>query len=355
MTRVRRILLAARASLLLAPLLLASLVFGRATAATPQFALDRSIPIAGPVKWDYLTLEQGTHRLFATEGDRVAVIDTATSKQIGTIAPVEGAHGIALAPRLDRGFATAGIAGTVTMFNLRTLEKLAVIDVGEGPDAIAYDPASQRVLVPNEKSQTLFVIAARTGKIVGQIPFHADPEFIVVDGKGLAYLNLNSADQIAVVNTHTLRITRRIAVGPTCHGPTGLAIDQTQGRLFVSCRNHVVDVVDAPTGKLLATLPIPAFCDAMRFDPSQNLAFAPSVDGTLTVIGAEGPQGYKIVQRVTTAPSARTMVFDQATQTAYLSVANIMKMLPPSGDRHYPKPVFAPGSFHILVVSEVKD
>lgn len=320
--------------------------------AASDFALQRSIPLAGPVKWDYLTFEQGTNRLFAAEGDRVAVIDTATAKQIGMIAPIQGAHGTALAPRLDRGFATAGLAGTVTVFNLKTLKILKTIDVGPGPDAIAYDPATKRVLVPNEKSQTLFMIDAKTDTIVGRIPLHADPEFLVTDGRGTAYLNLNSTDRIAVIDTRTLKITRQIDVAPSCHGPTGLAIDTIHQRLFVSCRNHAVDVVDAKSGISLATLPIPAFCDAMRYDPAKNIAFAPSIDGTLTVIGAAGVSDYQIVQTVKTAPGARTMAFDRASETAYLSTATMTGMAPPTGERTYSRPVFAPGSFRILVVKD---
>ncbi len=326
----------------------------RAAAHTPHFVVSGSIPVPGPVKWDYLTTEPGAHRLFAAQGDRVAVIDTATGKPIATIAPINGAHGIALAPALNRGFATAGIAGTITMFDLRSLHILKTINVGPGPDAIAFDPATDRVFAPNEKSQRLFAIDARSGRILKSIPFHADPEFIVTDDRGHAYLNLKSTDQIAVINTRTLRLTRRISLAPACHGPVGLAIDRARQRLFVSCVNHRVDIIAATTGKSLALLPIPAFSDAMRYDPHTNIAFAPSIDGTMTIIGAAGPASYKIIQTLKTAPSARTMAFDQATQTAFLAAATISKILPPKPGKTYGKTEFAPGSFSILVVKPAK-
>ncbi|MHB1303561.1 MAG: YncE family protein [Acidiphilium sp.] len=338
MTRLRSLLTAAA---VLLPTL---------AAAAPHFAVDRSIALGGLTKWDYLTYQQGGGRLFVSQGDRVDVIDTRTGRLAGTIAPTEGVHGIALAPALDRGFISAGTAGTVTMFDLRTLKIVKTIKVGPGPDAIAYDKATQRVFAPNEKNQTLIAMDARTGRVLKRIPFHADPEFIVTDGRGHAWLNLNSADQIAMVDTRRLAITRRIDVAPTCHGPVGLAIDRARDRLFVSCRNHAVDVIDARRGKVLATLPIPDFSDAMRFDPRRNLAFAPSIDGTLTVIGADGPRGYKVVQRVKTQPGARTMAFDQKGQTAFLSTASLVKTLPPTAGETHPTRVFAPGSFRVLVV-----
>ncbi len=88
-------------------------------------------------------------------------------------------------------------------------------------------------------------------------------------------------------------------------------------------------------------------------DLAQFLA-ALSPELPVTIIGAAGRHGYKIVQTLKTAPSARTMAFDQATQTAYLSAATIVKILPPAPGKSHGKMEFAPGSFHILVVKAGK-
>lgn len=322
-----------------------------ARAATPRFHVAGQIALpTGPVKWDYLADEPSAHHIFAAQGDRVDVIDTRTDRLAGTIANVRGAHGIALAPRSDHGFATAGMAGTVTMFDLKTLRTIRTIDVGKGPDAIAYDPSSRRVLVPNEVSQTLFAIDPANGGIVGSLPFHADPEFIVADGRGRVYLNLKSANRIAVIDPRRMRILREIDVAPACTGPTGLAIDRAAARLFVSCRNDVLAVVDARGGKVVASLQLPGFADAVRYDARDALALAPSIDGTLTVIGASPGGGYRIVQRLGTEPGARTMTFDAATRTAYLSTARQVAVLPPAPGKTYPRRAFKPGSFRVLVV-----
>ncbi|WP_174503929.1 YncE family protein [Acidiphilium sp. C61] len=325
-----------------------------ARAATPRFHVAGQIALPGPVKWDYLATDPAAHRIFAAQGDRVDVIDTRTQRRIGTIGNVRGTHGIALAPRFGHGFATAGIAGTVTMFDLKTLRTIRTIDVGRGPDGIAYDPSSRLVLVPNEVSQTLFAIDPANGRIVGSLPFHADPEFIVADGRGRVYLNLKSANRIAVIDPRAMTILREIDVAPACTGPTGLAIDRADMRLFVSCRNDVLAVVDARGGKVVASLPLPGFADAVRYDARDALVLAPSIDGTLSIVRASPKDGsgdeYRVIQRLGTAPGARTLTFDATTRTAYLSTAKQVGMLPPAPGKTYPRRAFKPGSFHVLVV-----
>ena len=327
---------------------------GMPQAAAPHFAVQSKIPLSGPVKWDYLAFEQGTDHLFVSQSTQLNVIDVATDKKIATIEGLKGMHGIAFAPKLNRGFISDGKAGMVRIFNLHTFKIIGTVKVGRDPDAIAFDPVSGLVFTPNGDSQTLSAINARTGKVVATLPLHADPEFLVADGRGQLFLNLNSADKIAVIDTKTLKIIRDINVAPSCHGPTGLAIDRKRMRLFVSCRNHEVDVLNDQTGKVLSTLPITGFSDAMRYDAALNLAFAPSIDGKLNVIAANGADGYKIIQTISTQPSARTMAMDQRGPRLFLSAAKITAMRPADALHHYPKPVFAPGSFHVIIVGPLK-
>lgn len=339
-----------KSSFLAAALISALCSASQARAATPVFKVVGQIAVPGPVKWDYLASEPSAHRIFAAQGDRVDVIDTRTDRLVGTISNVRGAHGIALAPLFGHGFATAGVAGTVTMFDLKTLRTVRTIDVGKGPDAIAYDPASRRVLVPNEVSQKLIAINPASGAVAGSLPFHADPEFLVADGRGSVYLNLNSANRIAVIDPHAMRIRREINVAPACKGPTGLAIDRAEMRLFVSCRNDVLAVVDVRRGKVVASLPLPAFTDAVRYDARDALVLAPSIDGTLSVVSASSKDGYRVIQRLRTEPGARTLTFDAATRTAYLSTAQQERVLPPAPGKTYPRREFRPGSFRVLVI-----
>src|SRR5208282_6606386 len=65
-------------------------------------------------------------------------------------------------------------------------------------------------------------------------------------------------------------------------------------------------VVDADSGKVLASHAIGAGCDATGSDADRDLAFASARDGTITVIREESKHKSNVAQTVTTQKSART-------------------------------------------------
>jgi hypothetical protein len=59
-----------------------------------------------------------------SHGSEVDVVDAKTSQVIGKITHMNGLHGIALAPEFGRGFISKRQAGTVMIFDLKTLQKI---------------------------------------------------------------------------------------------------------------------------------------------------------------------------------------------------------------------------------------
>jgi DNA-binding beta-propeller fold protein YncE len=116
-------------------------------------------PIPGDVRYDYLRVDPDMRRLYVSHATKVDVLDVDTGAVIGEVAPMKGVHGIALVPGLKRGFITSGGDSTVVMFDLSTLKVLKVITgFGMKPDAIEFDPETQRVYVANGQSGGVSVI-----------------------------------------------------------------------------------------------------------------------------------------------------------------------------------------------------
>src|SRR5581483_5417293 len=105
----------------------------------------------------------------------------------GKIADLSGVHGIAIASGLGRGFISNGKSSVVTIFDLKTLEKLGEVKAGTNPDAILYDPATGRVFAFNGKSSNATVIDAAKGTVVATLDLVGKPEFAVSDEKGHVY------------------------------------------------------------------------------------------------------------------------------------------------------------------------
>ena len=94
-------------------------------------------------------------------------------------------------------------------------------------------------------------------------------------------------------------------------------------------------VLDAETGKVLATPAIGQGVDACAFDPGTGFAFASCGDGTLTVVKEENG-GFPMIEAIATKKGARTMALDLKTHAVYLPTAEFE-----------PSPTLAPGSGHV--------
>jgi DNA-binding beta-propeller fold protein YncE len=354
---MRRELLRApsRAPLLAAALAIAAVpasVAGGAQAAAPaaQYHIVQQLPLPGDEGWDYLTFEQGGERLFIAHGSQVLVVDTRRPALAGTVADTPGAHGIALAPELGRGYVSAGRAGTVVVFDLKTLARLKEIKTtGDNPDAIVYDSFSHRVLTFNGRGRNATAIDARTDAVVGTLALDAKPEFAVSDGSGRIFVNLEDRNSIAVIDPQRLRV---LSVWPLsgCEEPSGLAIDIAGKRLFSGCDNKVMLVVDAASGHVLGSVPIGEGVDATRFDPTTQLAFASCGEGVLTVarVGAGGVP--EMAQSLTTQRGARTMALDEKSHRVFLVTASFGPPPPATPERPHPRPASLPGSFRLLIL-----
>ncbi|MBV8910955.1 MAG: YncE family protein, partial [Gammaproteobacteria bacterium] len=261
-----------------------------APARAPAYRITHRVNLPGDEGWDDLTFEPDGGRLFISHGSEVLVVDSRSLKVVGAIPDTPGVHGIALAPEFGRGYISAGRAGTIVVFDLKSLARLKEIKAtGENPDAIIYDPSSHRVFSFNGRGRNATAIDAKTDTVAGTVPLDAKPEFAVSDGKGRVYVNLEDKSSLAAIDPQRLSV---VSVWPLsgCEEPSGLALDAAGQRLFAGCDNKVMVAVDATSGRTIGSVPIGEGVDGARYDPGERLAFASCGEGVLTVVrvGAGG-------------------------------------------------------------------
>ena len=311
-------------------------------AAGADYKVTRTWKLGGDGGWDYLTADSAGHRLFISRATRVMVIDSESGKQIGEIPDTPGVHGIALAPELGRGFTSNGREDTVSVFDLKSLAVEKKIKVGSGPDAILYDPFSKRVFTFNGKGQDTTAVDASKGEVVGKLELGGKPEFAATDEKGTVFVNIEDKSELVAFDPQKLTVKARWKLAD-CEQPTGLAIDRKNRRLFAGCGgNKKMVVVDADSGKVVASPPIGEGCDATGFDPEYGLAYASAGDGTITLIKEDGGDKFSVAQTVTTQKGARTMAVDTKTHQLFTVTAKV------TGTRQDRK--IEPDSFIVLVV-----
>ena len=126
----------------------------------------------------------------------------------------------------------------------------------------------------NGRSKDISVIDTASRKVVATIAVPGKPEFAAADGKGNVYNNIEDKSLVLKLDAHDKKITATWPAG--CESPSGLAMDIAGNRLFPVCDGNKMSVIDASSGKILATPAIGDGPDAAGWSAQHNLAFASS-------------------------------------------------------------------------------
>lgn len=292
--------------------------------------------IGGEGFFDYLSVDTATNRVFVSRGTHIQVVDGATGKAVGDIPNTPRTHGALIVNSVGRGFTTNGGDSTSTMFDLNTLQVIKQIHAGaSGLDGFMYDDGADKVLTIDHSrpNGTAVVIDPHTGDVVGMVTTSGDaPEGGVSNGKGRIFINSEDKAAVDVVDDHTWKVVDTWSVAP-CEGPTGIAMDRVNDRIFVGCSKTAM-VLDGSNGRIVAQIPNGGGVDGIAWDQSQKLLYIPSgSEGNVVVAHQDSPDTYTVVATVATMRGARTITLNPKTHTAYV-------FTPEFG----PAPTPAPGS-----------
>jgi DNA-binding beta-propeller fold protein YncE len=314
----------------------------------PLYTITKTVSIGAPDRWDLLAFDPDSHRVYIAHGDRVTVVDGQSGSVIGNIEGYSGGtHGVAIVPGSGHGYTDDGKAGVAASFDVNALRPLKTIKAEADADAIIFDPASGHVFVVDGDPGKITVIDPKTETAIATLDGGGKLEIGAADGTGKVYINGEEKQEILRIDTRTNRIDAHWPIS-SCISPHGLAIDATSRRIFSSCENNLMVIIDADNGKQIASLPIGARTDGAAFDPRTRRAFSSNGDGTLTVIAENTPNSFVLLGNVPTTLGARTMTLDPKTGRLYLVAADmkVNESVDPKDSRHRFSVV--PGSAKLL-------
>src|ERR1700739_504768 len=288
---------------------------------TSGYRIVKKITTGGTEGWDYITMDSEARLAYIGRENHVDVVNVDTGKVVGKVAGLEGTSGLLPVPEFNRGFAMSGDAGNVVIVDLKTLAKIGTVKAGKDPDSFTYEPVTKRVFVMNSSSANATAINAKDGSVAGTIALEGQPEAAVSDGKGKVYVNITDKDQIVELDAETMKVTHRWPLVQGT-GPSGLAMDRKNRRLFSACDNQRMIIMDADNGKVLAALRTGAGTDGAGFDPETGNAFASAGGaGTLTIIHEDSPDKFHVLEEIDTQSGARTMTVDSKTHNVLVVTA----------------------------------
>jgi hypothetical protein len=201
----------------------------------------------------------------------------------------------------------------------RTLRAVYVVDakrrvvvgsasVSAGPDYVRSVPGEIWVTEPREEQIEVFRLEGTTPKPLAAIKVHGGPESLVVDvARGRAYTNLWK-DGTVELDVRSHAVLRTFPNG--CVGSRGIDLDARRGRIFVGCREGKAVVLDAVSGKVIASRALDVDgVDIVAFD-GERLFVPGGVTGTMAIVRVEEDGSLTPERRVDTAKGAHCVAVD---------------------------------------------
>lgn len=326
-------------------------------ASLPAAAKDTSYKIIDRIKmpdggFDYASADPKARRIYWTRTGFTDVIEAKTntlsqlkSATHGHIAvPVPGTTLIVVPHGTPANNPPNGIA----IVDVATDKKVADLPGESFPDGATYDPSSKLVFVMMHNDGDIYMVDAKAGKLAGTIKVGGKLEFPAADGKGHVFVNVQSVPDIGVIDVKSRQVTGHYKL-EGCEDAGGLAYATKSKLLISACGNGVAKVLEAETGKEVASIPIGHGSDAVIYDPKRQLVFIPCAgEGVLDIISVRNPAHIAMVQQLPTQKGTRTGAIDRQSGRVYLMASQPDPSKPPGGGgRPQPKD----GSFEMLVVA----
>ena len=180
------------------------------------------------------------------------------------------------------------------------------------------EAALDLVYVADHDGKAGILIDAATQMVVASIPLGGEPEYAQAAVEtGLIYQNLEDTSELVVIDPQKQAVIKRYPLAPG-EGPTGLAFDATNHRLFSTCSGKLI-VLNADTGAIVAVLPIGVGTDGVDYDAGLRRLYTANAIGSMTVIQQDSANLYRVLENAPTHFGGHSLVVDPATHRIYVA------------------------------------
>ena len=220
-------------------------------------------------------------------GVALTALPATSQTLLTTIATGSKPVALAMNPATNKLYVANQNSNSVTVINEATYST-ATIPVGALPTAIAVNPATNKIYVTNQNSNNVTVIDGASSS-TAVVPTGRSPQAVAINPLTnhifVANYQGNSVTAINGLNNLTFTI-------PVGAYPSAVAVNSTTNKIYVTnLVSNTVTVIDGVTGNP-ATVPVGAYPNAVAVNPLTNKIYVAngtyiSGTGTVTVIDGE--------------------------------------------------------------------
>ena len=153
---------------------------------------------------------------------------------------------------------------TVSVINSTTDTVIKTINVGEDPYHLVYHPIQKKIYVANLnysnfEKEFVSVIDTTTDTVVANIQVDNDPQFLLYNpDNGFIYVANQGSfgpPKVSVIDPEDDTIETTISLGLDGRGPTHMAYDNNNKKLFVgNLFSDTVSIIDTTSNSLITTI-----------------------------------------------------------------------------------------------------
>jgi DNA-binding beta-propeller fold protein YncE len=278
--------------------------------------------LPGPAgkRFDYLTIDDSDHYLISAHlgADQTYVIDLRTNKVVATVKDTPGAEGVEYVPELKKFYTSNAHDNTIGVVDLKQMKVVKKLKTEAKPDGSTYAAPFHKLYVSDERGKAEAVVDVQKDEIVRTLHFDSEtgmPQYDPVARK--VYVNLQDQNIFAVIDPATDEVMGRYPVG-RCKGNHGMALDAQHHRVFLSCEeNELMTVFDLDKHTVIASAPMPAGPDVIKFDPGLARIYVACYSGAIVVFHEDDPDHYRKIEDFHVQHAVHSLAIDAATHRVY--------------------------------------
>ena len=319
-----------RSTLLAATLiLLAPLSFAQSASSVK---LIHSVDLPGYTgDFDHFAVDYDRNRLLLAAEDHgtVEVFDLKTSAHLRTVPGFGNPHSILVRKGSPTVLITDSEKQGATLRDADTYAKKSSVSLTPGSDTAKYDASANVLYIVtggkdvDMKTANLEAVNPDTGAKLGMVTFQDNhvEAMAFVESDPRLFINLTQTNQLAVLDRKSLKVLHTWPVPPAKQNAM-VAFDPSQHRLYVVCRDPgMVVVMNSDTGAVVGTQPAPLRSDEVQYDASTHRLYVPGGQGYMTIYDTSDADHLKLIEKVTTAPGAKTALLVPSMHRLFLAVS----------------------------------
>ncbi len=258
---------------------------------------------------DHLAVDLGRRRLFVAEleNNSVGVVDLRARKLLTRIADVKEPQGVGYFAPTDTLFVANGGDGSLRAFQGGAYRAFKRFELGTDADNVRVDVKAKQILVGYGDGALATVDAVSLNKI-NDVVLAAHPESFQLDLQtGRIYINIPKAKTISVVDRASGKVVANWTTGNTTHFP--LTLNDASKQVLSVFRNPAKLVAYATTdGSTVASVETCGDADDLFVDAKRRRVYVSCGEGFIDVLDAGG-SAYPQIVRIPTVRGARTSLF----------------------------------------------